>query len=81
MNITNLEACITHAAVEDKYLKNESEAFHEKMGYKKAAHFSMCGYKFGNWYDVVWMEKFIGEHKADMPALIPFGTVKEELGL
>ena len=51
------------------------------MGYKKAAHFSMCGYKFGNWYDVVWMEKFIGEHKADMPALIPFGTVKEELGL
>lgn len=81
MNITNLEACITHAAVEDKYLKNESEAFHEKMGYKKTAHFSMCGYKFGNWYDVVWMEKFIGEHKEKMPAVIPFNMIKDELGL
>ena len=41
----------------------------------------MCGYKFGNWYDVVWMEKFIGEHKEKMPAVIPFNMIKDELGL
>lgn len=81
MNILNLEACITHAREEDCYLENKSERFHEKLGYKKAAHFNKCGYKFGNWYDVVWMEKFIGEHKKDMQPVCPFDSVKEKLGL
>ncbi len=81
MNVLNLEACITHAEKEDCYLENKSEKFHEKLGYKKVAHFSKCGYKFGNWYDVVWMEKFTGEHREKMPPFVPFGEVKEELGL
>lgn len=81
MHILNLEACITHALEADEHLKGGSEAFHEKMGYKKVAHFSKCGYKFGKWYDVVWMEKFIGEHKKDMPPVCPFDSVKGKLGL
>ena len=32
---------------------------YEKMGYKKVAHFHRCGYKFGEWYDMVWMEKLL----------------------
>ena len=52
----------------------ESVAFHEKMGYHKVAHFSKCGYKFGRWYDILWLEKFIGDH-ADVPA--PFIPIEK----
>ena len=60
--ILNLYACIGYAPVEDEYLTNASVRFHEKMGYKVKGHFTKCGYKFGRWYDMVWMEKMIGEH-------------------
>lgn len=60
--ILNLYACIGYAPVEDEYLTNASVRFHEKMGYKINGRFTKCGYKFGRWYDMVWMEKMIGEH-------------------
>jgi phosphinothricin acetyltransferase len=62
MGILNLYACIGYAPVEDEYLTNVSVKFHEKMGYKVNGYFTKCGYKFGRWYDMVWMEKMIGEH-------------------
>ena len=31
--------------------------FHEKMGYFTRAYFPDCGYKFGRWLGVTWMEK------------------------
>ena len=31
--------------------------FHEKMGYHTQAVLSRCGWKFGRWLDMVWMEK------------------------
>ena len=31
--------------------------FHEKMGYTFKTEFSACGYKFGRWLGLVWMEK------------------------
>ena len=62
LGILNLYACIGYAPVEDEYLTNASVRFHEKMGYKINGHFTKCGYKFGRWYDMVWMEKMIGEH-------------------
>lgn len=31
--------------------------FHEHMGYTHSAHFPACGYKFGRWLGVTWMEK------------------------
>lgn len=31
--------------------------FHRKMAYKYLAEFPNCGYKFGRWVGVVWMEK------------------------
>ena len=62
MGILNLYACITHCETEDEYLTKQSPLFHSHMGYRKIGHFSKCGYKFGRWYDMIWMEKFIGEH-------------------
>lgn len=71
-NILNLYACIAHAPVCDEHLTNASEAFHSKLGFKHIGHFTQCGYKFDTWYDMVWMEKHIGEHHANMPEFIPF---------
>ncbi len=34
-----------------------SVRFHEKLGYKKVAHFSEIGYKLGRWVDVGFWEK------------------------
>ena len=33
--------------------------FHEKNGYKFSVEFPNCGYKFGRWLGLVWMEKSI----------------------
>ena len=61
--ILNANACITYAEVEDEYVINGSMHFHEKMGYTLVGRFHQCGYKFGRWYDMIWMEKMLGEHK------------------
>ena len=34
-----------------------SVAFHRALGYRHTATMPDCGYKFGNWYGTVWMEK------------------------
>ena len=33
---------------------------------------SRCGYKFGTWYSMVWMEKHIGAHEAVPQPVLPF---------
>ena len=59
----NLYACIGNPIEEDEYLTRNSEQFHQHMGYTKVGTFHLCGYKFGRWYNMIWMEKYIGEHK------------------
>ena len=61
--ILNMNACISFIEPEDEYLTLDSVRFHERLGYRKVAHFHQCGKKFGRWYDMIWMEKLIGEHK------------------
>lgn len=63
MGIINLYACIADPEVEDEYLTKNSECFHQHMGYTKVGEFHKCGYKFGRWYNMIWMEKIIGEHR------------------
>lgn len=60
--ILNLYACIAYTQREDEYLNNNSAGFHEHMGFRQVGYFHQCGYKFGRWYDMIWMEKMIGEH-------------------
>ena len=64
-NILNMNACIT-------YGNPGSIAFHECFGYRTVAHFTKCGYKFGKWHDMIWMEKHLGEHPAQPSSFIPF---------
>ena len=72
MGITNLYACVGYAETEDEYLTNASPRFHERMGYQTCGMFRNCGYKFGCWYSMIWMEKIIGEFRTDMPPIQPY---------
>ena len=67
--ILNMNACIAFPETEDEYLTRDSVKFHEKMGFETAGRFHKCGCKFGRWYDMVWMEKLIGEHVENPPAV------------
>ena len=60
--ILNLYACIASPIDEDEYLTANSEQFHAHLGFVRVGEFHKCGYKFGRWYNMVWMEKIIGEH-------------------
>ena len=75
-NIINLNACIAYTSGEDRHLDNTSTAFHEHLGYKNVAHFTKCGYKFGTWYDMIWMEKMLGEHPDTPNPVIPITEIQ-----
>lgn len=62
MGILNLYACIGYPKEDDEYLNKNSAEFHEHMGFVKVGEFHKCGYKFGRWYNMIWMEKIIGKH-------------------
>lgn len=59
--IRNLYACIASPVIEDEYLTRNSEKFHQHLGYHKVGEFHKCAYKFNRWYNMIWMEKIIGE--------------------
>ena len=77
-NIINLSACIAYPEVEDEYLSRNSVQFHSHFGYSMVGEFHKCGYKFGRWYGMVWMEKFIGEH-TEPKAFRVFDDIRAEL--
>lgn len=78
MGILNLYACIAFPRKEDGTLTRNSADFHAHMGYRTVGTFSQCGYKFGRWYDMIWMEKFIGTHGDNPPPVTPFGRLPSE---
>lgn len=63
--ILNMNACIAYPPEEDEYLDKNSVEFHTHMGYRLVGEFYKCGYKFHRWYNIVWMEKLIGNHLSD----------------
>lgn len=67
MGILNLYACIGYPDEVDEYLTTNSADFHAHLGYTKVGTFHKCGYKFGRWYHMIWMEKIIGEHGENQP--------------
>ena len=75
--ILNMEACIGYPEVEDEYLDKNSVNFHAHMGYRMIGEFKKCGYKFNRWYDMVWMEKMIGEHSKNQKEVILFREIEK----
>lgn len=78
-NIRNLNACIACPEVEDPYLTMNSAQFHEHIGFRLVGKFHKCGYKFGNWYHLIWMEKAILPHDSQPGAFVPFSELPSEV--
>ena len=76
-NIVDMNACI--ACGDDEYLNEASLRFHEHMGFRFVGKFQRCAYKFGRWYDMAWMQKPIGEHLQNQPAMRPFARFRDEI--
>ena len=77
--ILNLNACVAYAETQDPYLTNDSVSFHERLGYHMAGKFHQCGYKFNRWYNMVWLEKHIGEHTAEQSPVKSFREIERDL--
>lgn len=77
--ILNLNACIATPREEDEHLTMDSVRFHERMGYRMVGEFDQCGYKFNRWYNMVWMEKQIGEHLEHQPRVKRFDEVNDRV--
>ena len=69
-------ACIAYPQTEDEYLTRDSVHFHSRLGYRMVGQFFQCGYKFGRWYDMVWMEKHIAPHLENQPPVRTFDQVR-----
>lgn len=78
-NIFVLYACITAAqGADDPHITDASICFHQHMGYHLAGRFDRCGYKFGKWYSMVWMEKVIRERPEHPNAFLPFPEIQKQ---
>ncbi len=77
-NIQNLEACIGTVANADEHLSNNSRDFHAHLGFRLVGEFHNCGRKFDRWYNMVWMEKIIGEHGENQLPVRPFADLTDE---
>ncbi len=77
-NILNINACIAVPKTDDdEFLTRDSVCFHEKKGYRLIGTFHDCGYKFNHWYDMVWMEKMLGDHVTIHTAKpLPYGKYR-----
>ena len=62
IGVLNMNACIAVPRGDDEHLTNDSYLFHKRMGFDLVGTFHNSGYKFDTWYDMIWMEKMIGEH-------------------
>lgn len=71
-NIKNINACIANP-------NEASIKFHEKMGFKEIGHFHNCGYKLNKWWDMIWMEKFIGKHEIEPVAFLKVKDINDKV--
>lgn len=59
-------------------LPNESSVgIHEYFGFKKIAHYTKVGYKFGQWHDVGWWELFLKPHNSEPGEPLPLSNFKQ----
>ncbi|AGM98273.1 GNAT family N-acetyltransferase [Streptococcus iniae] len=79
MGILNLNACIASSEQENSYISKASPAFHEKSGYQLVGKFHKSGYKFGQWFDMIWMEKIIGQHDSPVKTVTSIHEVLKHL--
>ena len=67
---------VLYALITDENL--ESIRFHSKMAYETRVNFPDCGYKFGRWLGLVWMEKRIKIVQSPSAFPQPWRTVVQD---
>ena len=78
--ILNMNACVACPCGEaDEYLTWSSLEFHRHLGYRLVGEFCQCGYKFGRWYNMAWLERHIGDHLGEQPVPKAFGDIRERM--
>ena len=77
-HVQSLYACIAYPDADDAHLTGNSLAFHTHLGYATVGRFPHCGYKFGTWYNMAWMEKTLGDHAVPPAAFVPFPELSEK---
>ena len=76
-NVFILYACITETEREhDEHMTDGSIRFHSRMGYQLKGSFFHCGYKFGKWYSMRYMEKVIAPRPDAPDPFIPFCRIQ-----
>ncbi|MFC3932000.1 N-acetyltransferase family protein [Streptococcus dentapri] len=65
-------ACIATTEEPDAYLNNNSQEFHEHLGYHVVGHFKEAGFKFGHWYDMKWLKKKLADNPEHPQPILPF---------
>lgn len=78
MGVLDLYACIGVPGEKDEHLDFNSARFHAHMGFTQVGSFEKSGYKFGKWYNMIWMKLNIGEHRMPQPSIIPYPEVKNK---
>ncbi len=78
MGVRNLYACIGYPEREDEYLSANSAQFHGHLGFRRVGEFRECGFKFGRWYHMIWMEKVIGTHEGAPREIIPYPALEPD---
>ena len=59
--------------------ENEASVrFHEKLGYHTAARFPDCGFKFGRWLGLIWMEKRLKPVEIPIAMPIPWQSLRQD---
>ncbi|CAD7287935.1 GNAT family N-acetyltransferase [Campylobacter suis] len=79
MGVLNLNACISVSSQNDEFLDDTSVRFHEHLGYELVGEFKQCGFKFGRWYNMIWMQKMIGEHTSKPTKVRKFSELEDKL--
>lgn len=76
-NVYNFDSCIAYLDHEDKYLPMDSFYFHETLHFRLVGKFEKCGWKFGRWYDMIWMEKCL-DHPEKPAPFLPFPEIQDK---
>ncbi len=69
-SLLKILSCIAYSENDSVYLPSASIPFHESIGFEKCGFVENAGFKFSKWWDIVWMEKNIGNYsQKPMPYL------------
>lgn len=70
-NVQNVFGCVTTP-------NEKSERLHKKMGFITSGVFHKTGFKLGEWHDITWFEKTIGERSGHVSPLRSIQEIAED---